>query len=224
LQSGATILRSPDWWIAELQNWYAPPGLGKMLSLLNHQSTLASDSLGRMAGDCATGEVNRAQLDERMQAQLLNSLFDLSSQSTRYRSDPEYTKSTGFFVTYTSLSKTFWLRRADQLSATVGANCQKNCNTALPHGSSDSGARNHAHQCHPLLWAGASPRLSPMLKHLLLCNYSGEVFGWASLVRGVACETAIASIETLCLTLTSRFLCLLEEPRVSLLFATIAQN
>jgi len=31
----------------------------------------------------------------------------------------------------------------------------------------------------------------------------GEVFGWASLVRGVACETAIASIETLCLTLTA---------------------
>jgi len=28
-----------------------------------------------MAGDCATGEVNRAQLDERMQAQL-NSLFE----------------------------------------------------------------------------------------------------------------------------------------------------
>lgn len=45
----------------------------------------------------------------------------------------------------------------------------------------------------------------------------GEVFGWASLVRGVACETAIASIETLCLTLKAAdFFALLElEPLVA---------
>ncbi len=44
----------------------------------------------------------------------------------------------------------------------------------------------------------------------------GEVLGWASLVRGVPCETAIASTETLCLTLTAAdFFALLElEPLV----------
>lgn len=40
----------------------------------------------------------------------------------------------------------------------------------------------------------------------------GAVLGWVSLVRGVACETAIASVETTCLTLKATdFLALLEQ-------------
>lgn len=40
----------------------------------------------------------------------------------------------------------------------------------------------------------------------------GEILGWASLVRSVPCETAIASIETVCLTLPATdFLALLEQ-------------
>lgn len=40
----------------------------------------------------------------------------------------------------------------------------------------------------------------------------GQVLGWASLLRGVACETVIASTETICLTLEAAdFLALLEE-------------
>ncbi len=39
----------------------------------------------------------------------------------------------------------------------------------------------------------------------------GEIIGWTSLLRGVPCETAIASVETLCLTLKATdFLALLE--------------
>lgn len=47
----------------------------------------------------------------------------------------------------------------------------------------------------------------------------GEILGVASLVRGVACETAIASTETICLTLpSSDFLALLElEPLLAAL-------
>lgn len=46
----------------------------------------------------------------------------------------------------------------------------------------------------------------------------GEIIGWASLVRGVACETAIASVETICVTLAAtEFLGLLDIP-------VIAQN
>jgi len=45
----------------------------------------------------------------------------------------------------------------------------------------------------------------------------GEMLGWAGLVRGVACETAIASEETVCLVLPSRdFLNLLDaEPLIA---------
>ena len=45
---------------------------------------------------------------------------------------------------------------------------------------------------------------------------AGEMIGWVGLMRGVACETAIASSETICLTLPARdFLALLErEPAV----------
>ncbi|MEH1794606.1 ABC transporter transmembrane domain-containing protein, partial [Nostoc sp.] len=45
----------------------------------------------------------------------------------------------------------------------------------------------------------------------------GEIIGWTSLLRGVPCETAIASVETLCLTLkASDFLSLLElEPAIA---------
>jgi HlyB family type I secretion system ABC transporter len=45
----------------------------------------------------------------------------------------------------------------------------------------------------------------------------GEIIGWTSLLRGVPCETAIASVETLCLTLkASDFLSLLElEPAIT---------
>ncbi|WP_109013236.1 type I secretion system permease/ATPase [Nostoc commune] len=45
----------------------------------------------------------------------------------------------------------------------------------------------------------------------------GEIIGWTSLLRRVPCETAIASVETLCLTLkASDFLSLLElEPAVA---------
>lgn len=40
----------------------------------------------------------------------------------------------------------------------------------------------------------------------------GSIVGWASIVRGVKCETAIASTESLCLTLpASDFLALLEQ-------------
>ena len=40
----------------------------------------------------------------------------------------------------------------------------------------------------------------------------GEIVGWVSLVRGVACETAIASTEAICLTLKAAdFLALLEQ-------------
>ncbi|HEY9751282.1 MAG TPA: peptidase domain-containing ABC transporter, partial [Allocoleopsis sp.] len=40
----------------------------------------------------------------------------------------------------------------------------------------------------------------------------GEVLGWAGLVRGIACETAIASNEVICITLTATdFLELLEQ-------------
>ncbi|MCC5640293.1 peptidase domain-containing ABC transporter [Nostoc sp. CHAB 5844] len=43
----------------------------------------------------------------------------------------------------------------------------------------------------------------------------GSILGWASLLRGVACETAIASCETLCLTMgASEFLILLESTPV----------
>jgi len=43
----------------------------------------------------------------------------------------------------------------------------------------------------------------------------GSILGWASLLRGVACETAIASCETLCLTMgASEFLALLESTPV----------
>ena len=42
--------------------------------------------------------------------------------------------------------------------------------------------------------------------------HPGAVFGWASLVRGVACETIIASKEAICLTLPAAdFLALLEQ-------------
>ncbi|MEH1899524.1 MAG: peptidase domain-containing ABC transporter [Nostoc sp.] len=45
----------------------------------------------------------------------------------------------------------------------------------------------------------------------------GEIIGWTSLLRSVPCETAIASVETLCLTLkASDFLSLLEhEPTIA---------
>jgi Cyclic nucleotide-binding domain/Peptidase C39 family len=45
----------------------------------------------------------------------------------------------------------------------------------------------------------------------------GEIIGWTSLLRGVSCETAIASVETLCLTLkASDFLSLIElEPAIA---------
>jgi HlyB family type I secretion system ABC transporter len=45
----------------------------------------------------------------------------------------------------------------------------------------------------------------------------GSIIGWTSLLRGVPCETAIASVETLCLTLkASDFLSLLEhEPIIA---------
>ncbi|WP_375494248.1 peptidase domain-containing ABC transporter, partial [uncultured Nostoc sp.] len=45
----------------------------------------------------------------------------------------------------------------------------------------------------------------------------GSIIGWTSLLRGVPCETAIASVETLCLTLkASDFLSLLElEPAIA---------
>ncbi|MBD2510042.1 peptidase domain-containing ABC transporter [Nostoc muscorum FACHB-395] len=45
----------------------------------------------------------------------------------------------------------------------------------------------------------------------------GEIIGWTSLLRGVPCETAIASVETLCLTLkASDFLSLIElEPAMA---------
>ncbi|MBD2468815.1 peptidase domain-containing ABC transporter [Nostoc sp. FACHB-145] len=43
----------------------------------------------------------------------------------------------------------------------------------------------------------------------------GSILGWTSLLRGVACETAIASCETLCLTMgASEFLALLESTPV----------
>ncbi|HEY9778910.1 MAG TPA: peptidase domain-containing ABC transporter [Leptolyngbyaceae cyanobacterium] len=43
----------------------------------------------------------------------------------------------------------------------------------------------------------------------------GEVIGWASLLRGVACETAIASTEAICLTLSAAdFLALLQQEPV----------
>lgn len=45
----------------------------------------------------------------------------------------------------------------------------------------------------------------------------GSIIGWTSLLRGVPCETAIASVETLCLTLkASDFLSLIElEPAIA---------
>jgi HlyB family type I secretion system ABC transporter len=45
----------------------------------------------------------------------------------------------------------------------------------------------------------------------------GSIIGWTSLLRGVPCETAIASVETLCLTLKgSDFLSLIEvEPAIA---------
>ncbi|MEH2133529.1 MAG: peptidase domain-containing ABC transporter [Nostoc sp.] len=45
----------------------------------------------------------------------------------------------------------------------------------------------------------------------------GEIIGWTSLLRSVPCETAIASVETLCLTLkASDFLSLIElEPAIA---------
>ena len=48
----------------------------------------------------------------------------------------------------------------------------------------------------------------------------GEVLGWASLVRGVACETAIASQESICIALSSKdFLVELEqEPSLATAF------
>ncbi|MBW4580253.1 MAG: peptidase domain-containing ABC transporter [Tildeniella nuda ZEHNDER 1965/U140] len=50
----------------------------------------------------------------------------------------------------------------------------------------------------------------------------GAIIGWAGLVRGVACETAIASTETICLTLAaSDFLQLLQtEPAIASHFHT----
>jgi ATP-binding cassette subfamily B protein len=50
----------------------------------------------------------------------------------------------------------------------------------------------------------------------------GDVIGWASLLRGVPCETAIASTEAICLTLPAEiFLTLLEqEPAFALEFKT----
>ncbi|NJO73943.1 MAG: type I secretion system permease/ATPase [Leptolyngbyaceae cyanobacterium RM1_406_9] len=50
----------------------------------------------------------------------------------------------------------------------------------------------------------------------------GAILGWAGLVRGVPCETAIASIETICLTLSAaNFLTLLEEqPIIAAYFQT----
>ncbi|WP_416666724.1 peptidase domain-containing ABC transporter [Egbenema bharatensis] len=48
----------------------------------------------------------------------------------------------------------------------------------------------------------------------------GAIIGWVGLIRGVACETVIASDETICLTLAaSDFLALLErEPQIALAF------
>ena len=48
----------------------------------------------------------------------------------------------------------------------------------------------------------------------------GEILGWASLIRGVPCETALASQETICLVLPAEvFLALLaQEPSVAIAF------
>ncbi|MCA1994333.1 MAG: peptidase domain-containing ABC transporter, partial [Coleofasciculus sp. S288] len=48
----------------------------------------------------------------------------------------------------------------------------------------------------------------------------GEIIGWVSLLRGVPCETAIASTEAVCLTLNAPdFLSLLDrEPKIALAF------
>jgi ATP-binding cassette subfamily B protein len=48
----------------------------------------------------------------------------------------------------------------------------------------------------------------------------GDILGWVGLVRGVACETAIASTETICLTLSAAdFMLLLErEPELAIAF------
>lgn len=67
---------------------------------------------------------------------------------------------------------------------------------------------------------GYAPQ-APAPETLQLLN-PGEIFGWVSLVRGVPCETAIASKEAVCLTITATdFLELLElEPQ----FAAAFQN
>lgn len=60
---------------------------------------------------------------------------------------------------------------------------------------------------------GYDPRNnSPVTLKLL---QPGEILGWVSLVRGVACETAIASTESVCLVInTSDFLALLDQEKV----------
>lgn len=62
---------------------------------------------------------------------------------------------------------------------------------------------------------GYDPRTQmPVMLQLLK---PGEILGWVGLVRGIPCETAMASIETTCLTLlAAKFLVLLEQEPVVL--------
>jgi len=61
-----------------------------------------------------------------------------------------------------------------------------------------------------------APQGTPVTLKLL---EPGEVIGWAGLVRGIPCETAIASTEVVGLTLpASRFLALLQSPALAAAF------
>lgn len=64
--------------------------------------------------------------------------------------------------------------------------------------------------------------MHPRLQHLVTLQLLKPscVLGWASLVRGVPCETAIAFTQVVCLTLkASDFLALLErEPALAATF------
>ena len=60
----------------------------------------------------------------------------------------------------------------------------------------------------------------PLPHASLSIHHHGEILGWISLLCQVACETAIASTDTICLTIPSEdFFALLEqEPQVAAAF------
>jgi len=79
------------------------------------------------------------------------------------------------------------------------------------HGSGNFGAGEYANQVS-IIYEGQARLLGydPQTPVTLKLLRPGEVLGWAGLVRGVPCETAIAS-TVVCLSIPAEFSELLEQ-------------